>query len=602
MERAVRAGQRLLEADARAALATSFHARGAELLAERERLATRAILERTLVALPREIAEAFALHPSRRSALERSPEARTGATDARPHDREARLERLVSIARRLSSSLDPKEVLDMAVDAAIDFTGAERGFIILRGAPLTLLAPRNTGQRALEDAEIAFSRGIAERVLETGEPIVTVDAQRDERFALQRSIHAMRLSSVMGLPVRGPEGVVAALYLDHRARRGAFDRVEIDLVLALADHVATALSSARLHAALAERTRELEVERARTLELLREKSEEADRLALEVRAREEAALERFRGSMIVGRSAPMQRLFEKIARVSSAAVSVLVTGESGTGKELVARAIHAESARKGRPFVAINCGAIPEQLLESELFGYRAGAFTGAAKDRDGLFLAANGGTLFLDEIGEMAPSLQVKLLRVLQNREVQALGAPHPVPIDVRLITATHRDLRVETAAGRFREDLYYRVAVVEITVPALRDRLDDLVWLTPALLARAARELGRPAPEVARDAMSAMMRHDWPGNVRELENVLTKAMVLADREVIHASDLGLDAAPARPRASAPLTRKAHQADEQRRIEAALRASNFNVSEACRSLGIPRATMYRKLKRGAPG
>jgi transcriptional regulator with PAS, ATPase and Fis domain len=274
----------------------------------------------------------------------------------------------------------------------------------------------------------------------------------------------------------------------------------------------------------------------------------------------------------------------------------MILGETGTGKELIARSLHEQSDRADRAFIPVNCGALPENLVESELFGHKAGAFTGASRERVGLVASASGGTLFLDEIGEMPAALQVKLLRVLQEREVTALGSSEPVQGDVRVGAATHRDLRAEVARARFREDLFYRLAVVEIALPPLRERLDDLGWLAPALVERAAASLGKRAPRIAKEAMAALYRHEWPGNVREHENVLTKAMVLADRDVVRAADLELGAPIVR--AAARVSRSSHAASEKRRIEAALAANGFNVADACRTLGIPRATMYRKLKR----
>ena len=517
LELAQRASQRLVEAEAHAHLATALESRGAPVLAERHQLDAIAIWERTASALAPALFDAFWAHPTRRAARAHKPGV------APPPGREAKLVRLVALARRLSSSLDPTGVLELAVDAAIEFTGAERGFVLVRNegaASFDLLAPRNMGKQSLEGGEIAFSRGIAERVIASVEPVITVDAQEDARFVGQRSIHAMRLLSVMSVPVRGRDGVLGALYLDHRFQRGAFETGDIDLVLALADHVAIALTNARLHAALDRRTRELEIERARVDVLYREKASEAERLSEEVRAQGEALAARFSGSRLIGRSPAMQAVFEKVERVSRSNVSVLVSGESGTGKELVARALHAGSARKGA-FVAIHCGAIPESLLESELFGSRAGAFTGAVRDRTGLIERAHEGTLFLDEIGEMPLSLQVKLLRVLQEREVMAIGASEPTKVDIRVVAATHRTLREEIRQGSFREDLFYRLAVVEIGLPSLRERLDDLPFLARALVERSAKDLGREPPTIGRDAMAALVRHDWPGNVRELENV---------------------------------------------------------------------------------
>jgi DNA-binding NtrC family response regulator len=291
----------------------------------------------------------------------------------------------------------------------------------------------------------------------------------------------------------------------------------------------------------------------------------------------------------------MQAVFAVLDRVIDAPVSILIQGESGTGKELVARAIHANGPRRDGPFVALDCGAAGgDGLLESELFGHVRGAFTGAVTDRAGLFEAASGGTLLLDEIGDMPPDMQVKLLRVLQQREVRRLGASRVIPVDIRLLCATNRTLREEVAAGRFRKDLFYRIGVVEVTLPPLRDRAEDIPALAEHLIARVAAAQGRPAPRLTEGALRLLLAHPFPGNVRELENVLTKAVLLAEGDRIAAADLSLPTSAPPPAAG----RAAFEAGEAERILATLRDTGWNASEACRRLGMPRATFYRKLKR----
>jgi two-component system, NtrC family, response regulator PilR len=245
---------------------------------------------------------------------------------------------------------------------------------------------------------------------------------------------------------------------------------------------------------------------------------------------------------LVGRSAAIAQVRTLVEKVARSMAPVLVQGESGTGKELVARAIHEVSARAGQPFIAVNCGAIPENLLEAEFFGYRKGAFTGAADDRDGFFQAAHGGTLFLDEIGDLPLAMQSKLLRVIQERAVRPIGAVQEVPLNVRIVSATHKDLGEEVARGRFRQDLYYRLNVICIPVPPLRERLEDLDDIGQALLLRIARDAGvSPAPVLAPDARARLASYGFPGNVRELENLLHRAVALSASEVIECADLGL-------------------------------------------------------------
>ena len=243
-----------------------------------------------------------------------------------------------------------------------------------------------------------------------------------------------------------------------------------------------------------------------------------------------------------GRSAAMQQVRTLIEKVARSMAPALVQGESGTGKELVARAIHDVSARAAAPFIAVNCGAIPEHLLEAEFFGYRKGAFTGANEDREGFVQAAQGGTLFLDEIGDLPLAMQSKLLRVIQERSVRPVGAVAETPINVRVVSATHRDLGEEVSAGRFRQDLYYRLNVIPIRVPPLRERLEDLAPICDALLERLAREAGQwPAPRLSPEAFNDLTRYGFPGNVRELENLLHRAVALSSGELIERDDLGL-------------------------------------------------------------
>ena len=245
---------------------------------------------------------------------------------------------------------------------------------------------------------------------------------------------------------------------------------------------------------------------------------------------------------LVGRSEAMAQVRALVAKVASSMAPVLVHGESGTGKELVARGIHELSARAQGPFVAVNCGAIPETLLEAEFFGYRKGAFTGAQEDRDGFFQAAAGGTLFLDEIGDLPLAMQSKLLRVVQERAVRPVGATAEVPTNVRIVSATHKDLASEVAAGRFRQDLFYRLNVIRITLPPLRERMEDLDAICDKLLARIAQEAGvAPTPVLDLQARALLARYAFPGNVRELENLLNRAVAMASEDVIHADDLGL-------------------------------------------------------------
>lgn len=305
-------------------------------------------------------------------------------------------------------------------------------------------------------------------------------------------------------------------------------------------------------------------------------------------------------------SEAMLRLLDLARRVAKVDSTVLITGESGVGKERLARLIHEDSTRTGGPFVAINCGAVPETLLESELFGHAKGAFTGAAQDRPGLFEAANGGTLFLDEIGEVPPPMQVKLLRTLQEREVRRVGENRNRRVDVRVLAATNRDLPAEVHAARFRQDLYYRLRVVELRVPPLRERRDDILALARTFLTATAERMNRRVTGFTPAAANQLVRYSWPGNVRELENAIERAVALARGRSIDVDDLPEEVGLGIPTAHAPGDVRPLEEIEREYILAVLRANQGNKAVAAEQLKIGIATLYRKLKKydaanGAP-
>jgi serine/threonine-protein kinase PknK len=546
--------------------------------------------------LPSSLTSLFWRHPKRAHLVEQSRP--FTVTSGGGQEAEA-YRRLLSLNRRLNSSLSLERVLEYAVQAALDLTEAERGFLILSGAGPGASEPRIAVARSTEPSlpeGEGPSQSIVRRTLEREEAILTTDAQGDPRFAGQGSVHALRLKSVLSVPVLSPSGALGVLYVDCRVQRGRFSEAERELLLAFADQLAIAIGNARLHQRLEQKTSELAQQKQAVEQLSRGQAREIEKLKREVQTQRQNLELRYDYSQIIGRGPAMRSVLERLDRVIDSEASVLVLGESGTGKELVARAIHWNGPRKQGPFLAVNCAALPEPLLESELFGHVRGAFTGADRDKQGLLQAAAGGTLFLDELGELSLAIQAKLLRALQEREVRPLGAEKSVRLDMRLIAATHRDLQAAMSQGTFREDLYYRIAVVSVALPPLRERPEDLAVLSERILERLAREAGKKPPELGQDALRRLAAHPFPGNVRELENVLTRAFVLASGAKIRAEDLDLGQrrAPA-PRAR---SRRDFEADEKERILSALRAARWNVSVVARSLGIPRNTFYRKLAR----
>jgi transcriptional regulator with PAS, ATPase and Fis domain len=328
------------------------------------------------------------------------------------------------------------------------------------------------------------------------------------------------------------------------------------------------------------------------LEKARQKAEEANQLLTE----------HYRLYNLIGQSRAMQEVFHRLRAAAESRVNVLIQGESGTGKEVIANAIHYNSGQAEQPLVRVNCSALSETLLESELFGHARGAFTGAIRDRRGRFEEAHGGSIFLDEIGELSPAIQIKLLRVLQEREIERVGESSPRRVDIRVITATNHDLDQLVAQGRFRQDLYYRLKVFPITVPALRHRREDIPFLVDHFIRQQAELTGKPVHGAQRRAMRLLLEHNWPGNVRELENAVQHAFVLCDRDLISPEDLPgeIRGEPERPSAGAleARPRRASDALEREQLERLLRECGWNKAEVARRLNMSRTAIWKYMKR----
>ncbi len=323
------------------------------------------------------------------------------------------------------------------------------------------------------------------------------------------------------------------------------------------------------------------------------------RIELEKENTEERSLaQRVSFEEIVGTSPQMQEVFATVRKIAATDIPVLITGESGTGKELIANAIHNLSHRKSGPFIAINCGAIPDALLESELFGHEKGSFTGASTQRKGKFEYANGGTLFLDEIGDLLPELQVKILRFLQEKVIERVGGRQLIPVDSRIIAATNQNLETEVKANRFREDLYFRLAVVRMALPPLRERGSDVIQLAEHLALAFSKELRMPSKKFSKPAMEAIRKYDWPGNVRELQNRVKRALVLADGPTIGPAELELEAPNCNSGAAASTLKEARKALDRDMLVNALHNNNGNISKTAKALGISRPTLYDLMAR----
>ena len=527
--------------------------------------------------------------------------------------------RLLDVNQRLNSELDLAKLLEYIIDSAILLTGAERGFVLMideakratgTDGGLRVEVARNIDQENIRNKRMKVSYSIAQQVIETAEPVLTTDAMADGRYSEYLSIHHMKLRSVLCLPMVRQGRVIGALYIDNRFQSDAFDGDDLAFMEAFAAQAAIALGNARLLeerqrtlAALAATREQVEALNARLTNQLAEK-ERALQETEELLVVQRRQLSRAHGyESLVGDSQPLRQLLHVLDRVAKSEVSVLLTGESGTGKELVARAVHFNGPRKDRPFVAINCSSIPETLFESELFGHVRGAFTGATADKKGVFEVADRGTLFLDEIGELPLEMQAKLLRVLQDGAIQKVGSPRAAHVDVRIVAATNRNIRDMVAAKAFREDLFYRLAVVTMELPPLRDRVSDIPLLVHHFIQQNQREgIGGAVRGIHPDALRLLARYRWPGNVRELEMALKNASIFCEGDILRPADfsnfpeiVGAEDTEAAP---APLSTAVRPIADLERdaIVHALEVFGGNKKRTAERLGIDRRTLYNKL------
>jgi serine/threonine-protein kinase PknK len=505
---------------------------------------------------------------------------------------------LEGIVRALSARDGLRPLLAQVLDTLVLWTGVERGLLLLR-APDGRLVPRaarNLARRDLEGEQLALSQTIARRAIDTGDAVVATDAL-STLGAAHASVHALRLRSVLAVPLLARGEALGVVYLDDRVRKGAFGPNELAWVRVVASQAAMAIADARDAVLLRRAARRAERARVRVEGLLQERETELEATRTELELTRDGGENRYRYDEIAGRSEPMRELLRLVDRVTGSDVPVLVVGESGTGKELIARAIHANGGRSGRAFISENCASVPEPLLESTLFGHVRGAFTGASSTRAGLFDVADGGTLFLDEIGEMSLGMQAKLLRVLQDGEVRAVGSERARRVDVRVIGATHRDLEAMVTAGTFREDLFYRLNVITLRVPALRERPEDIPLLFNHF---ASKHAGGRAVKVTRAAMAKLIAFPWPGNVRQLENEVRRALVLADG-AIDMTELSADVVrggPSAARGSSFHLRSRVDALESSLVQEALAKTRGNQTRAAQMLGLSRFGLQKMMKR----
>ncbi len=498
------------------------------------------------------------------------PEAPTDETDL--HSANKRLNALYEVTAVTSSTLEEPKLLEKLLNVVLGIFDADLGAVIFCEETGKDIFPGAIRTRSGETADVSISRTVLRFVLRERKGIISADAAGDSRFGGSRSIAMEHVKSVMCAPLIAKERLLGAIYVDTRGVMKSYEEEDLRLLHNVCRQASVAIENARLYP----RTRE-------EVSQLRKKIEDE--------------------ITIVGESPKIKEVLARIRKVGATSSTVLVTGETGTGKELVAHAIYYASTRRNKAFVPVDCTAISETLLESELFGHEKGAFTGADKMKLGKFEIANGGTIFFDEIGDMNGAIQQKLLRVLEERAFTRVGGVRLIHVDVRVIAATNRDLEEAVRKNQFREDLYYRLAVVPIQLPALRERPTDVKVLVDHYLAKFCSEMGKPVPEITPAATKLLLEYAWPGNVRELRNVIERAVVLAEGTAIDVDALSprLRSAQINVQANSLIEQDLPLAEiikqvEKSCIKRALERARGKKIEAARILGISRPTLDKKL------
>ena len=478
-------------------------------------------------------------------------------------------QRLSHFSLLLAEQTHTSELFEVLMDEVLRLTFADQGFLLSlsNDQQLTVRAARNLTGDPLEDGEDHMSDSVIHRVIESREPLLISDMLQHKEFQHSVSIMRLGLSSVMCVPLLFQRELLGLIYIGNHRVTHFFTRYDLQVLNLFGAQAATLLKSMMLR----------------------------DELRYDNRRLRDALEDKTLGNLL-GTSPVMRSVFDKVNKITSLNINVLLLGETGTGKEIIARELHLRSTRKDQPFVAINCGAIPETLMESELFGHVKGSFTGAIANKEGCFMSAHGGTLFLDEIGEMPPHLQVKLLRVLEERTITPVGGNTAQPIDIRLICATHVNLREAVAHQTFRQDLYYRINAITIDLPPLRTRERDVILIARYLIQRFSKQYERPLKPLSKEAEIALMKYSWPGNIRELENRISHALIFSEQSELTSADLNLN-----PELLSNQVLPLNEAKEQfvkEYIERALHLNEGNRSQTAKDLGVDPRTIYRYLEK----
>ncbi len=519
---------------------------------------------------------------------------------------------ILEINKFINAESDLPFVLKSVLNYALELSQAESGAILLRDEDgrLKIAVSRNLPET---DPITDISLSVAKRAIESGEPLLAHDATKDPSLGAEKSVMRLDLKSVLCLPVKSKRRTIGALYLDNRLLSGVFEHVDLEVLKAFADQAGIAIENARLLSTQEASRRSLE-------EKMTEMSSQLEHYQSLVQSGVAVPQTKYDYQNIIARSKRMVEIFRLMDKITDTDLAVFIHGESGTGKELIARALHVNSGRSGKRFVAINCGALPANLIECELFGHRAGAFTGATRDKKGLFEEAHGGTIFLDEVAELDLPLQSKLLRVAQEGEFYRVGDSQPIKCDVRIVSASNKDIEKLSREGKFREDLYYRLCQIRLDLPPLRERREDI----PSLVDHFIRQEHGASMKVSSRLLRAFLEYDWPGNIRELENVMKVAIALSEDGVIDAraipSNYGISKYLTRPlkipeeKAShkpSPAVEGLPSIDSQNRLDPAkswydyektilakaYRLNGFNAKETAEMLDLAIATVYKKIK-----
>jgi transcriptional regulator with GAF, ATPase, and Fis domain len=490
------------------------------------------------------------------------------------------LRKLIEIGKRLLTETNITSVLTVAIDGAIEITGAERGMIILFGEGKEILfeTARHIEKEDIVNPKFEISQTIIDQVKSEGASIYLHNALEDPRFATSESVDQLRILSILCLPLKHNGKTFGVVYLDNRTVVGAFEPEIFEFTENFTDFISLAAYHALERRDMQNRQVELEKE-------LRS---------------------RFDFEAIIGNSPKMMKVLQLVSQVAETDVPVLLEGETGIGKELAARAIHFNSKRREMQLVSINCGAIPENLLESEIFGHEKGAFTGAVKRHKGKFEQAEGGTIFLDEVDEMSPALQVKLLRILQWGEFSLLGSDGNRQCDVRVVAASKQQLKQLVDEGKFRDDLYYRLNLIRIELPSLRERKEDILVLVKFFLEQACKEYSKTVPNISSEVEQTLLDYDFPGNVRELENIIKRVAILCDGDCVELNHLPPEI---QPNYSSDLSEKTNQNFQEAKLKAVedferrylqrvLAESDGVVRKAAEVSGMFQANFHAKLKK----